>query len=72
MKSLYHAYLAYERRAIRGELDTATPRKAVRQVTFHPLQERLGDLLIMAGLRLKRRTAAGKPMAWSPLSGSKS
>ena len=71
MKSLYHAYEAYERRVIRGELDTI-PRNAVKQsVPREPLLAQVGDLLIHTGLRLKRRYAAGKPMAWSPLTGSK-
>jgi hypothetical protein len=71
MKSLYHAYEAYERRVIRGELSTM-PRKAIKKSARHePLLAQLGDLLIRTGLRLKQRTAAGKPMAWSPMTGSK-
>jgi hypothetical protein len=71
MKSLYHAYEAYERRVIRGELDTI-PRKAVKHpAPREPLLAQVGDLLIRTGLKLKRRYAAGKPMAWSPLTGSK-
>jgi hypothetical protein len=31
----------------------------------------LGDLMITAGLKLKRHALAGKPMAWSPMTGSK-
>jgi hypothetical protein len=71
MKSLYHAYEAYEHRVIRGEFDSI-PRKAVKSAApREPLLSRIGDLLIHTGLRLKRRTAAGKPMAWSPMTGSK-
>ena len=71
MKSLYHAYQSYERRAIRGELDAA-PINTIRLPAWHePLSALVGDLLIQAGLRLKRRYTAGKPMAWSPLTGSK-
>jgi hypothetical protein len=71
MKSFYHAYEAYERRVIRGEFDTVL-RKAVKPSSpREPLLAQLGDLLIHTGLRLKRRYAAGKPMAWSPLTGSK-
>lgn len=71
MKSLYHAYETYERRIIRGELNT-NPRKAVKRTTpREPLLAQVGDLLIHAGLKLKRRYAAGKPMAWSPMTGSK-
>jgi hypothetical protein len=72
MKSLYHAYEAYERRVIRGEFD-ANPKKVVKLLTpREPLLAQFGDLLIHTGLRLKRRyAAAGKPMAWSPLTGSK-
>jgi len=71
MKSLYHAYQAYERRVIRSELDN-TPGKAVnRFAPREPLLAQVGDLLIHTGLRLKRRYATGKLMAWSPMTGSK-
>jgi hypothetical protein len=71
MKSFYNAYQAYERRVIRGELDN-TPRIAVdRPAPREPLLAQFGDLLIRTGLRLKRRYAAGKTMAWSPMTGSK-
>ena len=71
MKSLYHAYEAYERRFIRGEFDFY-PKQAIKlTATSEPLMVQIGDLLIHTGLRLKRRYAAGKPMAWSPLIGSK-
>ena len=71
MKSLYHAYEAYERRVIRGELVSA-PRKAFKRATpREPLLAQVGDLLIHTGLKLKRRYATGKTMAWSPMTGSK-
>ncbi len=71
MKSLYNAYQAYERRAIRGEFDN-TPRKAVKRSAPHePLLAQFGDLLIHTGLKLKRRYTTGKPMSWSPMTGSK-
>ncbi len=72
MKSLYTAYQAYERRVIRGELDNIPRVAAKRSAPREPLLAQVGDLLIHTGFRLKRRYAAGKPMAWSPLTGSKS
>jgi hypothetical protein len=71
MKTYYDAYQAYEHRVIRGEFDT-TP-KTVKKPTARrePLLVKLGDLLINTGLKLKRRYATGKPMAWSPMTGSK-
>jgi len=71
MKSFYHAYQAYELRVIRGEMDWNTGRRTKRPGMQEPLLARLGDLLIQAGLQLKRQQVAGKPMAWSPLTGSK-
>jgi hypothetical protein len=71
MKSLYHAYQAYERRVIRGEFDNP-PKKAQNLSTPpEPILARLGDLLIQTGMRLKVRHAGSKPMTWSPLIGSK-
>jgi hypothetical protein len=71
MNSLHDAYQAYERRVMRGEFDK-TPRKTPMQTApREPLLERFGDLLIHTGMRLKRRHAAGRPMAWSPMTGSK-
>lgn len=72
MESLYQAYQAYERRVIRGEF--YQPRPAVTYIRYsfrEPALARLGDFLIRTGMRLKCRYAAGKPMAWSPLTGSK-
>ncbi len=71
MKSLYTAYQAYEHRVIRGELDNIPRAAAKRSTSREPLLAQVGDLLIHTGLRLKRRYAAGKPMAWSPMTGSK-
>jgi len=72
MKSLYHAYQAYEHRVVRGEFSTRRPVRATNQsAAREPILSRFGDLLIRAGMKLKRRSAAGKPMAWSPMTGSK-
>ncbi|MBE3067539.1 MAG: hypothetical protein IMZ73_08960 [Chloroflexi bacterium] len=71
MKSLYNAYQAYERRVIRGELDNTPGIVVNRSAPREPLLAQFGDLLIHTGLRLKRRYAASKPMAWSPMTGSK-
>jgi hypothetical protein len=72
MESLYQAYQAYERRAERGEFFTYRPAEAYNKSASHePILARFGDLLIRIGLKLKRRYAIGKPMAWSPMTGSK-
>lgn len=68
MQSLYHAYEAYERRVLRGEMSLPAP---VKTSPTPPLRARLGDWLIQAGTKLKTRSASGKSMAWSPLTGSK-
>ena len=71
MSTLYDAYQAYERQVIRGEFDSTAKRIDRLPVRHEPLLEQLADLLIASGMRLKRRYAAGKTMAWSPLSGSR-
>jgi hypothetical protein len=71
MKSLYHAYEAYERRVIRGEMCTKVWKPAVPPKSRKPLLVLVGDLLIRAGLKIKRYQAAGKPMVLSPLTRSK-
>ncbi len=73
METLYHAYQAYERRVERGEFSVRQPKKMYIRYSFRePFLARLGDFLIRIGMKLKRRYAtAGKPMAWSPLTGSK-
>jgi hypothetical protein len=72
MLSLYHAYQAYERRHIEGEFDNPAPRKPRLSARFYTtFLSGLGDLLIRAGLSLKRRCAAGRAMTLSPLSGYK-
>jgi hypothetical protein len=71
MKSFYHAYQCYENRAARGEFDRLPAPNAPRKTLSNLLEVQLGNFLINAGLKLKRRTAAGKSMAWSPLTGSK-
>jgi hypothetical protein len=70
MKSLYHAYEAFERRVERGEFSLESTPKAPRQPISKTLEIRLGEVLINAGLKLKRHAVAGKSMAWSPLTGS--
>jgi hypothetical protein len=71
MKSYYSAYLAYEKRVIRGEMEgnagTITKNSPLR---VSPLSM-LANVFIRAGLKLKRQQAAGNPMAWSHLTGSK-
>ena len=72
MESLYQAYEAYERRVMRGEFSTRRPARVNnRSIPHEPLLAQFGDLLIRAGLKLKRRYTTGKPMAWSPMTGSK-
>jgi hypothetical protein len=68
MQSLYHAYEAYERRVMRGEMNLPAPAKPSLNP---PLRARLGDWLIRAGTKLKTRSASGTSMAWSPLTRSK-
>jgi hypothetical protein len=60
MLSLYHAYQAYERRIMRGELSAAPPasRKETRKAHLS-LAFRLGDLLVRAGMRLKHEAVTG-------------
>ena len=71
MNSYYNAYQAYEQRAIRGEFDHTPGKTRKQSATCEPLLARVGDLLIHTGLKLKRRYATGKSMAWSPMTGSK-
>lgn len=73
MKSLYQAYQAYERRAERGEFSARRPSRAYIQIALRePFLAKVGDLLIQTGWKLKQRSSAGKPMAWSSMTGSKS
>ena len=71
MKSFYHAYQAYERRVIRGEFDDLPRKTKNRSNPIEPLLSQLGDLLIQMGLKLKQQHATSKPLAWSPMIGSK-
>jgi hypothetical protein len=69
MESLYQAYQAYEKRVEHGEF---LPRRRDNYPsTYRTMRARLGDLLIRTGLKLQGRDFAGKPMAWSPMTGSK-
>ncbi len=73
MNSLYQAYQAYERKAERGEFSAAGRGSGNQRASSNePILSQLGDVLIRAGLRLKHRSLGGKPMAWSPMTGSKS
>ncbi len=71
MNSIYNAYQAYERRVTRGEFVTTLRTAGKSSTPPEPLLARVGDLLIHTGLKLKRRYATGKAMAWSPMTGSK-
>jgi hypothetical protein len=71
MISLYHAYQSFERRAERGEFSAEPAKEHPRRVPSKTLEIWLGEVLINAGLKLKRHAIAGKSMAWSPLTGSK-
>ena len=72
MESLYQAYQAYERRVERGEFSTYPRAETYMQFAVRePLLAQFGDLLIRTGWKLKYRSTGGKPMAWSPMTGSK-
>jgi hypothetical protein len=72
VKSLYHAYEAYERKLIQGALNAPRSKSSgIRKGVYAELVIRFGDFLIQAGIRLKRHYTAGKPMAWSPMTGNK-
>jgi hypothetical protein len=71
MNPFYSAYQAYERRVIRGEFDNFPEKAQNVAAQPEPLLVRLGDLLIQTGTRLKMQHANSKPIAWSPLMGSK-
>jgi hypothetical protein len=64
MYALYHAYQAYERRMVRGELDRAAiAHRAKRGALRLPFAYRLGERLVCAGLKLQRRALAGHALA---------
>jgi hypothetical protein len=72
MKSLYHAYQAYEAKVERGEFSVrASSKSSGGRIHLELILVQLGELLIRAGLKLKRRYTTGKTMAWSPMTGSK-
>ncbi len=72
MESLVHAYEAYEKRVMRGEFSAPRSKEPVRRYSFRePLGARFGEFLIRTGMRIRCRYAAGKPMAWSPMTGSR-
>ncbi|HTX91291.1 MAG TPA: hypothetical protein VMC09_08745 [Anaerolineales bacterium] len=71
MKSLYHAYQAYERRTEKGEFSRRPSSYPSLSILPDSLLVQLGEFLIQTGLKLKRRHTAGKSMAWSPMTGSK-
>lgn len=68
MQSIYHAYQSYERRIARGEMDRrgVVPRPCAAS---EPLPARLGEILIRAGLRLKRARRAGHAMPVTTMAG---
>lgn len=72
MQSLYHAYQSYESRVERGEFSTLKLKDRYIRYSFQePVLARFGNLLIRTGMKLRCRYAAGKPMAWAPMTGSK-
>jgi len=71
MKFLSNSYQAYERRGIRGEMDSACGKPSKRTNLRGPLLAPFGDLLNQIGQNLNRYRVVGKPTAWSPLTGSK-
>ena len=71
MESFYCAYLAYEKRVVHGEMQGNTSKITGRAHLSVFLLPRLGDLLVRAGMKLKKQQVAGKSMSLSPLTGSK-
>ncbi len=73
MDPFYHAYEAYEKRVMRGELSNpGTPNKNIHHYKYYEtVLARFGDFLVRTGTRLKCRYAVGKPMAWSPATRSR-
>ena len=72
MESLYQAYQSYENRVVRGEYALPSPKpKRDRFPLGSVIEATLGDFMIHLGSHLKRHALAGKPMSWSPLTGSK-
>jgi hypothetical protein len=69
MQSLYHAYQAYERRVLRGELTerTSATSRAVIRTPRLPFTFRLGDRLVRIGLKLKQRALAGHALSSSTM-----
>jgi hypothetical protein len=66
MSSYYQAYQAYERRVQRGEFSTPSRAKLKSEpAQLQPLLARLGDWLILAGFKLKKRYTTGTSMALS-------
>jgi hypothetical protein len=71
MGSFFQAYESFERRILRGEFFSPAGSRRKAASRAEPFLSRLGDVLIHAGLKLKRLTAAGKPLALSSISGSR-
>lgn len=72
MISLLKAYQSYERRVQHGELDTL-PKKTVKWSERGDLiLAQFGELLIQAGLRLKRPRASNRALSFSPMTGGRS
>ena len=70
MLSLYHAYQSYERRILRGELDSRLPREA--PAYQRRLAAGLGNVLIRAGAGLKRHYGCENSLSCSSLTRSAS
>lgn len=72
MISLLNAYQSYERRIQHGELDNF-PKKTLKWPERGDLiLAQLGELLIQAGLKLKRHRASSRSLSFSPMTGGKS
>jgi hypothetical protein len=72
MFSLLNAYRSYERRIQRGEFDNFTGKEGTRPEKGGLFLAQFGELLIRAGMRLKRHRASGGSLSLSPTTGSKS
>ncbi len=71
MKSFYSAYLAYERRVVRGEYTRATNKTQKMAGERESLLALLGEILIQTGMKLKQNHSIRKSISWSTLAGSK-
>lgn len=72
MISLLNAYQSYERRVQNGELDNYPEKKVKWAERGDLILAQFGELLIQAGLRLKRHRATSGSLSFAPMSGGKS